>query len=256
MAPGTDSATAERTLQEAIDKLTTEVDRLDPEYRGLINAINSALRTASFVSPLGAFLFSRKVQSEVDRLHGKLSEMATEIGKFLAASTPVFSLINRGFGWTEQVLPKVSGAVGVARDIRPNALHHWGGEAGRAYMEKRWGQEKGLQGTTNVVKDVGPWLVGVAALNAKFLADITQPVIDLVEAIIEAAIEIATVFGVLEAIDTVAAAIADCIGAVLEILKEATKHMFDSLSMLAEARVILNNNDLFPAGQWPQAVNR
>jgi hypothetical protein len=154
------------------------------------------------------------------------------------------------------VLPDLSGAVGVARDIKPNALHAWGGEAGRAYMEKRWGQEKGLQGTTNVVKDTGQWLVDIAALNAKFLVDITQPVIDLIEAIIEAAIELWSVIGVLEAIDTIAAAVADCLGAVLEILKEATKHMADSVSGLSQAKIILNNNDVFPGGKWPQAVNR
>ncbi|BCJ59186.1 hypothetical protein [Micromonospora endophytica] len=256
MAPGADQAAAENTLQSAVTKLTTEVDRIDPETQKLINAINSALRTASFVTPIGAYLFAKKVQSSLDGLFDKLRELAQEIRKFLSASTPVFSLLHKGFLWTEQVLPQVSGAVGTARDIRPNGLHAWGGEAGRAYMEKRWGQEKGLQGTTNVVKDIGQWLIDVAALNAKFLVDITDPVIDVIEAIIEAAIEIATVFGILEAIDTVAAAIADSIGAVLKMVQEATKHMFDSMSKLSEARGILNNNDFFPGGSWPQAVSR
>ncbi|GAA4957562.1 hypothetical protein [Actinoplanes utahensis] len=256
MAPGTDHSAAEATLQAAIDKLGTEIRRIDPAYDGLIANINECLRTAAYVSPFGVMLFSDKVQDRVDRLNAQLRQVAEEIGRILDSSAPILSLIRRSRGWVEDVLPKLSGAVAIARDVRPNGLHAWGGEAGDAYREKRWGQEKALQGTTNVVKETGQWLVDVAALNTAFLVDVTQPVIELIESIIEAAIEIATVFGILEAIDTVADAVASALTAILEILKRATQHMVDSMSSLTEARIIYNNNDVFPGGSWPQAVNR
>lgn len=254
MAP--DHTAAEATLQAAIGKLSTEVNRITPEYEGLIANINECLRTAAYVSPLGVMLFNDKVQDRVNRLNEQLRQVAQEIGRILESSTPIVSLIHRSRGWVEDVLPKLSGAVGIARDVRPNGLHAWGGEAGDAYREKRWGQEKALQGTTNVVKDTGQWLVDVAALNTAFLVDVTQPVIDLVESIIEAAIEVSTVFGILEAIDTVADAVASALTAILEILKRAAQHMVDSMGSLTQARIIFNNNDVFPGGSWPQAVNR
>ncbi|GIE99999.1 hypothetical protein [Paractinoplanes rishiriensis] len=256
MAPETDQASAESTLQAATDKLRTEIDRIDPEYRKFVEKINSVMMQASFISPVGAWLFSKKVKGALDDLHGKLEDAADEMIKYLEQAAPVFALIGRGFTYLNAVLPDLSGMTGTARDIRPNALHTWGGDAGRAYSEKRQGQSKAIEGTGGIVKDTGQWLVDVAALNAKFLVDITQPLIDLVEAIIEGAIELSTVIGVLEAIDTIAAAIADCLGAVLEILKEATKHMVDSITSLAAARAILNDNSVYPAGNWPQAVNR
>lgn len=257
MAPNSDRGVAESTLQSAIDKLTTEIDRFDPEFRKLVSIINRSLHTAAFVSPLGALLFSRKVQGKVETLHGKLNELADEVGKILAASTPIFSLISVSALWTEEVLPELSGAVGLARDIRANALHAWGGDAGRAYQEKRWGQAKALEGTTGDVKDTAQWLVDVAVLNAKFLIAITQPVIDVVQSMIEAAIDAASVAGVLEAIGAVAEAIARSAGSILEIVKQTADHTYESLSKLSEARIILNDNTVFPGeGSWPQAVNR
>jgi hypothetical protein len=257
MAPGTDRASAEGTLQASVDKLTTEINKLEPKCNELIDKINGCLRDASFVSPVAAYLYSRKIAGKLDEMWEFVKKVNEEIGKYIGASLPVFSLIDRGFRWTDEVLPEFSGTVGIARDIRPNALQAWGaGQAGRAYMEKRWGQADALKGTTNVIKDTGQWLINVAALNTKFLVDITEPIIELIEAIIEASAEFVTVIGAPLAIDTVADAIAKALTAVLKIAKEAAIHVAESMQALNEAKVIVNNNDAFPGGKWPQAVNR
>ncbi|MEO3745257.1 hypothetical protein [Plantactinospora sp. B5E13] len=255
MAPGAEG-TPEGALEAARTKLDSELNRVTTEHANLVNKINSVLTTATFVSPLAGWLFSRKVQGRMDELSENIAEVLKQVRKFLESSTPVFSLIYVGTSWNQQILPELSGMPGIARDAKANALHAWSGNASEAYQEKRWGQRDALEGLSGVVKDTSQWLVDVAALNTHFLVDITTPVIDIVEAIVEAIIEIATVFGVLEAIDTIAAAIADALGAILELAQKATQHAVDSVSKLNEARIILNDNTKFPGGNWPQAVNR
>lgn len=256
MAPGADHAAAGTELQDAIRKLTNAVGEISSEYNKFVSSFNTTLTNAAYVSPAAALLLQQKLPGKRDELNAKLNQLIAEINQFLDASTPVVSLIKVSERWNAEVLPELSAMVGVARDIRPNALHVWGGEAGRAYMEKRWAQRDGLQGLTDIVKDTGQWLVNVAALNTELLLELIEPARLVVKAIREAAIEAGTVFGLLEAIDTVASGIADSTDSIVEILAEITAHTVDSINKLTEARIILNNNDLFPGGKWPQAVSR
>lgn len=173
MTPETDG-TAEAALRKARATLESSLGQVDAHFGNLVSRIDTVLETATFVSPGAALLFSRRVSSSLAELGARIREAVTEIRRILDSSTPIFSLIHVGTSWNMQVLPRLSALVGVARDIRANALHAWGGEASRAYQEKRWGQRDGLQGLTNVVKDTSQWLVDVAVLNTTFLTDITN----------------------------------------------------------------------------------
>jgi hypothetical protein len=256
MPPPDDQAQVEGDLQNAMDGVLRQLTDIDGAAGKLVDAINSALRTATFISPPAAWYFSRKASAQLEQLFAAITELKQACTEFVQAGVPIFSLIRVGFGWNSAILPSLSGMAGTARDIRPNALHAWEGQAADAYLEKRWGQRDALVGTTGIVKDLSQWCVDVAALNAKFLVDITTPLIDLAEAIIEIAVELATVIGVLEAIGSAADAVASAATSVLTIAQEAARHTLESVSKLAEAKNILNNNDVFPAGGWPQSVLR
>ena len=256
MPPPDDQGQAQGDLQNAMDGVLRQLTDVDGASRQLVDAVNSALRTAAFISPPVAWYFTDKAAGQLEQLFAAIAELKAACTEFVQAGIPVFSLIQVGFGWSTSVLPELSGMAGVARDIRPNALHAWEGKAAEAYLEKRWGQRDALVGTTGIVKDLAQWCVDVAALNAKFLVDLTTPLIDLAEAIIEIAVELATVIGVLEAIGSAADAVAKAATSVLDIAQQAARHTMDSVSKLAEAKNILNNNDVFPAGGWPQSVLR
>ncbi|MBB4961163.1 hypothetical protein [Micromonospora polyrhachis] len=254
--PSDKQASAENSLKEAIDKVAQGLTALDSSKRQLVSAVNSAMRKTSFLSPVIALALHNKVSAAVGQLCQRIGELKDVCNEYVEAATPVYSLLRVGFGWQKTVLPGVSGMVGIARDIKPQALHAWQGPAAKAYLEKRWGQRDGLQGLTNVIKDAGSWLIDVAALNAKFLIDLAQPVVDLAESIVEIAIELVTVIGLLEAIDTAADAIAKASTAIIDIATKAAAHVYATAQQLGDAQTIISDNSLFPDGKWPQAVYR
>lgn len=252
----TQPAQAEESLRNAMDGVGTALTRIDGSGQQLVDEINSALRVAAFVSPLAAVVFSRKASGALEGLFQQIEELKKSCQEFVEAGVPVFSLIRAGFGWNESVLPGLSGMTSTARDIRPNGLHAWRGSAASAYIHKRIGQSVALGGTADVVKETGQWLIDVAALNAKFLVDLTTPLIELADSIIRIAIEIATVVGVLEAIGSAAEAVAEAATAILTIAQDAARYTADSISALGKVKAVLNDNKVYPGGTWPQAVQR
>jgi hypothetical protein len=253
------------TIESALAKFESTIAATDEKMTRLLGAVEQAVARASSIStPLAGPLGSRLLITPLhERATQKLADLAAAWGNLrtifvnhAASTVPVLSLVVAGFRWTEEILPGLSAMSAVARDIKGDALHAWGGPAARAYQEKRSAQGEALDSLVGAIEKTSITLLELANTNAEFLLQLTEPLLDLGEEIAEAIMELITVVGVLEAIDTVASAISRAVADVVRIEKLATQHGMVSLGRLNELLMITNNNQAMPDGRWPQAVHR
>lgn len=248
--------TAEIRLRDTLAECETQVNYSKAEFRRFEIRLNETLQAASYISPLAAITMKRMAAGRWESLAQEFRRLTAEAEGFIDAGAPVLSLISVGLEWNRKVLPTVSGLAGTAKGYESNALPVWSGAAYEAYREKREAQNEAIIATGGIIKDIGLWLTELADQNTEFLGGLITPFVHFMGAIGEAFIELATYVGVLEAIDTVAAAIADAAESVLKMEMNALQHAVDSMGAINRATAILNDNSYFPAGRWPQAVNR
>ncbi len=248
--------TAEARLRDALAQCETRVNDCRAEFGSFEISLNGTLQNAGYLSPIAAIAVRRMAAGRWESITQEFRRLTAEVEKFIDGAVPVLSLISVGLAWNREVLPTVSGLAGTAKNFEANALPAWSGPAYEAYREKREAQGEAIAATGTIIQDIGLWLTDLADKNTAFLLSLIDPLIDLVKAIAEAAMEIATYIGLLEAIDTLAAAIANAAEAILDMEIKALQHAAGSLHEINEATAILNDNSYFPAGRWPQAVNR
>lgn len=253
---GTHPSSIESLFGTAIELCDGELDEADSEFLKLEGKINEALRQASLFSPLASIALAQIAEGRWDSLRQEFDKLKAEVRTFVEAGTPVLSLISVGLAWNREVLPAVSSMSATAGAYEANALPAWSGAAYYAYREKRDAQSEAIEATTKIIQESGVWLTEMAVRNVDFFFALIEPIVDLTKATIEAALEIVTAVGILEAIGTVAAAIADAAMAIMRIYMNSLRHAAKSIDAINRATAMLNDNSKFPAGRWPQAVNK
>ncbi|GGQ83126.1 hypothetical protein [Couchioplanes azureus] len=172
-------------------------------------------------------------------------------------STPVVSLILTSFDWLNQVQKPASGAAGRV-PVKGDKLVYWKGQAADAYNAKLSFQQAAASDMATKADFISTWLFTIAKANVDYAVKMGEYVSLIAGAITQAAVDAASVFGIIEAINAVADAAGDLVEKALNQLFNIANRVVDLLKNARDATASINNVEKLsgpPVGTWPQAVN-
>ena len=240
-------ADASAALTDAVFKLSAGGTELVGAYNNCVEAVRvgSVLLFPSAVAAVQRIL--DEVRKVVEAAIGAVRWIFEHYG-------PGLALHVQSFNWIRNVAGPMSG---IGSDMAVNAQPSfvtWTGEAAKYYRERVVEQEAAAKHVAENAQFIGDWLEKVLQENAAYVQGLVQLVVDLAFALVKAAAQAGTGFGIPEAIetlkgeiDTILTVVGDYIAASGERLLAASANAHDIASRLAQ-------NDHLPGGAWPHAV--
>ncbi|GGQ87297.1 hypothetical protein [Couchioplanes azureus] len=243
-----DGLTAE--FQRAIEQVRTGIQQIIDGFNRLVGEINEKRWLLG-----GAVLLwiKEKLEGAQDGLR-KIIEKARYT---VEHSTPVVSLILTSFDWLNQVQKPASAAAGRV-PVKGDKLVYWKGQAADAYTAKLPFQQAAASDMATKADFISTWLFTIAKANVDYAVKMGEYISLIAGAVTQAAVDAASVFGLIEAINAVADAAGDLVEKALNQLFNIANRVVDLLKNARDATASINNVEKLsgpPAGTWPQAVN-
>ncbi|SDT56019.1 hypothetical protein [Actinoplanes derwentensis] len=234
------------TVATHLDSLTAAVHLAVAQTR---NAGWFALPFAGPLGPGGAYLYGHKVQSTMDRLRESVHEILDFVETVLDGAIPVFSLIDRAFGWLNVVQAPVSAMSDTAGQYVIN-LNNWSGSARKAYDQRVPIQVKNIDGLSQAGGEMASWLGELVAVNASYIWMLVKPLFDIGGAILAAVAEAATVVGAFHALGKCAELIEIAVQSMWEQIDAALAQLTALINKMLEAKKITGSL----GDSWPDMV--
>lgn len=243
-----DALTAE--FRRSIDQVSVGVRQIIDGYNQLIEEI----RDKRWLLGGPALLW---IKGRITEVHTHLQKIVAKAEYLIEHSTPVVSLIITSFDWLDQV-QKPASAVAGRVPVKDDKLVYWKGEAAEAYAGKLPFQQAAATDMATKADFISTWLFTLAKANIEYAVKTAEYVSLVAGTIAQAAVDAASVFGIIEAINAVADAVGDIVEKALNQLFGIATRVVDLLKNARDATASINNIEKLagpPAGTWPQAVN-
>ena len=252
MAPGPgitpEALTAE--FNRSIEQARTGVQQIIDGFNNLVEEI----RSKAWLLGAGAMLW---VKHKLDDARAGLQTIVDKARYLIDHSTPVVSLILTSFDWLSQVQKPASTAAGRV-PVKRDKLIYWKGEAAEAYNAKIPFQQAAASDMATKADFISTWLFTIAKTNVEYAVKTAEYISLIAGAVTQAAVDAASVFGIIEAINAVADAAGALVEKALNQLFGIATRVVDLLKNARDASASINNVEKLvgpPAGTWPQAVN-
>ncbi len=253
MAPGPgitpEALTAE--FYRSVDSVRTGIQQIIDGFNRLVDEI----RHKAWLLGGAALLW---IKHKLDDARGGLQRIIDK-GRYLVEhSTPVVSLIMTSFGWLNDVQKPASATAGRV-PLKGDKLVYWKGAAAEAYNGKLPFQQAAASDMATKADFISTWLFTIAKANVEYAVKMAEYVSLVAGAIAQAAIDAASVFGIIEAVNAVADAAGLLVEKALNQLFGIASRVVDLLKNARDATASINNVEKLvgpPAGTWPQAVHR
>jgi hypothetical protein len=164
---------------------------------------------------------------------------------------PVVSLIWQSFNWVEKVQQPMNGLSHQPSDTYLAA--HWSGEAATAYSQRLTSQNDAINAVSTKADGVSKWLMDIAKYNVDYMTELSKMVTGFLGALVTAAIEGATVVGIVFSVKDLAGAIGTLVTQALDNLVGIAKRFVEALSKVRDILSMMTDSKL-PNQGWPQAV--
>jgi hypothetical protein len=197
------------------------------------------------------------IKHKLDGAREGLQKIIEKAQYLVDHSTPVVSLILTSFDWLNQVQKPASAAAGRV-PVKGDKLVYWKGEAADAYNAKIPFQQAAAGDMATKADFISTWLFTVAKANVDYAVKMGEYISLIVGAVSQAAVDAASVFGIIEAINAVADAAGALVEKALNQLFSIASRVVDLLKNARDATASINNVEKLvgpPAGTWPRAVN-
>lgn len=236
-------------FNDAIDTVRDGVEKAVDSFEKLVDEINGK---AWLIGP-ALMLWIKNKLDDVRENAKKLIEKAQYL---LEHSTPVLSLIITSFKWLEVGQNPASSIAGTI-PVKGDMLVYWKGEAADAYNNKLPFQQGAASDMATKSDFISTWLFTIVKANVEYATKVAENISLVAGAIAQAAVDAASVFGVIEAINAVAGAVGGIVENALNLLFGIANRVVDLLKNARDASASINNVEKLagpPAGTWPQAV--
>jgi hypothetical protein len=246
MAPTVDLESVRAAFYQGVEDARKGVGLLVSGFNDLVHAVNKHL----WLLGAAGVLWIRHKLEQVRDAAQKLVEKARHM---IDHSTPIVSLILTSFDWISQVQKPASDAA--ARiPVTTDNLVYWSGGAAQAYTNKTGPQKDAASDVVAKADFISTWLFSIAQTNVDYVVKMAEIVSLLANKITQAAVDAASVFGVIEAINAVAGAAGDIVERGLNTLFGIASRLVALLKNVRDASSSINNHEKLPGGAWPQAV--
>ncbi|GLY48385.1 hypothetical protein [Lentzea sp. NBRC 102530] len=165
--------------------------------------------------------------------------------------TPVVSLILQSFNWVENVQQPMNGLSHVPGDTYLAA--RWSGEAAAVYSQKLSAQNDAMNAISTKADGVSKWLMDIAKYNVEYMTELSKMATEFLGALVTAAIEGATVVGIVFSVKDLAGAIGNLVTQSLNNLVGIAKRFVEALSKVRDL-LSMTTDKALPNQGWPQAV--
>lgn len=234
--------------------LTDAVHKLGDDRTDLVDAYNNCLEAVRIGS---VHLFPSAlatVQRILDEVR-KIVEAALEAVRWIFEHYgPGLALHLQSFNWVRNVAEPMSG---IRSDMTVNAQPNfvtWKGNAADYYRERIGEQQAAAKHVAANAQFIGDWLEKVLRENAAYVQCLVQLVVDLASALVKAAIEAGSGFGIPEAIETLKGEIDAILKVVGGYIAASGERLLDATANAHDVATKLAENDHLPGGAWPHAV--
>lgn len=252
MAPGP-GITPEGLTSEfnrSIEQVRTGVQQIMDGFDRLIEEI----RDKAWLIGAGLMLW---IKQKLDGARAGLQTIIKKAQYLIDHSTPVVSLILTSFDWLSDVQKPASAAAGRI-PVKGDKLGYWKGEASDAYGRKIPFQQGAASDMATKADFISTWLFTIAKANVDYAVKTAEYISLIAGKVTQAAVDAASVFGIIEAINAVADAAGSIVEKALNQLFGIANRVVDLLKNARDASASINNLEKLsgpPAGTWPQAVN-
>jgi len=252
MAPGP-GITPEALTSEfhrSIEQVRTGIQQIIDGFNNLVDEISGK----AWLLGAGALLW---IKHKLDGARAGLQTIVDKAQYLIDHSTPIVSLILTSFDWLSQVQKPASAAAGRV-PVKGDKLVYWKGEAADAYNGKIPFQQAAAGDMATKADFISTWLFTIAKANIEYAVKTAEYISLIAGAVTQAAIDAASVFGIVEAINAVADAAGALVEKALNQLFSIATRVVDLLKNARDASASINNVEKLagpPAGTWPQAVN-
>lgn len=243
------------------ESITSQFDSaLESARKGITDCINGFNRLVGEVKDklwlLGGAV-ALWIKHKLDGAREGIKKLIDKAQYMIQHSTPVVSLILTSFDWLSQVQKPSSAAAGRV-PLKGDGLLYWKGEAADAYGARLPFQQSAASDMATKADFISTWLFTIAKANVEYAVKMAENISMLAGEITQAAVDAASVFGVIEAINAVAGATGQIVENALNTLFGIATRVVDLLKNARDASASINNVEKLvgpPAGSWPQAVN-
>jgi hypothetical protein len=248
--PGVTPESITQSFHSSIESTREGIDRVVNGFNGIINEVNDKRWM------LGAALLLW-IKSKLDGVRAAIKKLIDKANYMIEHSTPIVSLILTSFDWLTKVQKPASGAAGRV-PVKTDNLVYWKGEASDAYNNKVPFQQGAASDMATKADFISTWLFTIAKANVEYAVKMAETISLLAKAITQAAVDAASVFGIIEAINAVAKVAGELVEKALNTLFGIANRVVDLLKNARDASASVNNVEKLPgppSGVWPQAVN-
>jgi hypothetical protein len=237
-------------FRRAIEQTRTGIQQIIDGFNTLVDEVNDKRWL------LGAAVLLW-IKEKLDGARDGLQTIIDKARYLVEHSTPVVSLILTSFDWLNHVQQPASAAAGRI-PVKGDKLVYWKGPAAEAYQAKIGFQQAAAADMAGKADFISTWLFTIAKANVDYAVKMGEYIALIVGAVTQAAIDAASVFGIIEAINAVADAAGTLVEKALNQLFGIANRVVDLLKNARDAAASINNVEKLagpPAGTWPQAVN-
>jgi hypothetical protein len=191
------------------------------------------------------------INPALDTIRDAMEKMFKLIRTAVEHHMPVVSLIWQSFNWVEKVQQPVNGLSHQPSDSYLAA--RWEGEAATAYSQRLTAQNDAISAVSTKADGVSKWLMDIARYNVDYMTELSKMVTGFLGALVTAAIEGATVVGIVFSVKDLAGAIGTLVTQALDNLVGIAKRFVEALSKVRDILSMMTDMKL-PNQGWPQAV--
>ncbi|WP_434452098.1 hypothetical protein [Lentzea sp. E54] len=191
------------------------------------------------------------INPALDTIREAMEKMFQLIRTAVEHHMPVVSLIWQSFNWVEKVQQPMNGLSHQPSDTLLAA--RWSGEAATAYSQRLTSQNDAISAVSTKADGVSKWLMDIAKYNVEYMTELSKMVTEFLGALVAAALEGATVVGIVFTVKDLAGAIGTLVTQSLDNLVGIAKRFVEALSKVRDIMSMMTDMKL-PDQGWPQAV--
>jgi len=234
----------------SIEQTRTGIDQIITGFNNLVDEV----RGKAWLLGGAVMLW---IKSKLDDVREAVRKLIDKANYMIEHSTPIVSLILTSFDWLTDVQHPASAAAGRV-PVKDDKLVYWKGEASDAYNNELPFQQGAANDMAAKADFISTWLFTIAKANVDYAVKMAENISMLAGEITQAAVDAASVFGVIEAINACAGAAGALVENALNTLFGIANRVVDLLKNARDASASINNVEKLagpPSGTWPQAVN-
>ena len=248
--PGVTPESITQQFNASIESSNSGIDKIIEGFNNLVEEVKDKAWLLG-----GAILLWMK--SKLDDVREAIKKLIEKAKYMIKHSTPIVSLILTSFDWLTDVQNPASAAAGRV-PVKGDKLVYWKGEAADAYTNKLPFQQGAASDMATKADFISTWLFTIAKANVEYAVKMAENISLVAGEIVQAAVDAASVFGIIEAINAVAGAVGSLVENALNALFDIANRVVDLLKNARDASASINNVEKLvgpPSGTWPQAVN-